>query len=144
VQSQIQGLNLSGISADSIIVRKLPWARDFTQGRISYPGIVISPYGVETMSLAEGTNLRDDVGYPVIVSILAADNQDQVNNLGTYLLWREKLARYFRNQPLATVNEVYTCRIEPQPIVLPAAFQDLVFVSAMCLRFISREQRGLE
>lgn len=143
VQELIIALHLPGVADASVVVQKLPWARKFTDGVYPFPGVIVSPLGAETMHPEQGTNRLDDVGYPVHVSIVAADNQDLTSNLGAYLLWRESIARAFRNQPLDGVPEIIRCTVEPQQIVLPEEFTKGVFHSELLLRFVSREPRGL-
>jgi hypothetical protein len=141
VQARIRALALPGLAASSVVVQKLPWARAFTDGRYAFPGVIVSPLGAETMPAEAGTNRRDDVGYPVHVSIVAADNQDLTSHLAMYLLWREKIARAFRNQPLQGVPEIIRCDVEPHRIVLPEEFIKGIFHSELLLRFVSREPR---
>jgi hypothetical protein len=52
------------------------------------PGIVISQIGVENQNPGEGTNARDDVQYPVTITVLASGNQNLVTNQEKYLKWR--------------------------------------------------------
>lgn len=142
VQTQIKALDLDDVAAASVVVQKVPWARDFSNGARTFPGIVICPWQTEDMNPLAGTNRRDDVGYPVLVSIVARDNQDLTGNLATYLLWREKIARHFRNQRLLGVPEIIKAIPIPLNVVLPEAFVKGVFHSAIVFRFISRESRG--
>jgi hypothetical protein len=145
VQARIRGLRLSDLNAASVVVQKVPWARDFLGANPKYalPGVIIAPWGEEQMNPSEGTNLKDDVGYPVLVSIIAADRQRLVADFGKYLSWRERIARAFRNQPLPGVDEVISCSIDPGPILQPEAFLRGVYHSSMTLRFISREPRAM-
>jgi hypothetical protein len=138
VQSRIQGLSLSGIANGSVVIRKVPDVKNVTM-----PAVFIAPLGSETVSLPAGSNLRDDVGYPVFVGIVANDNQDQVENRGRNLLWRQKVRRAFHAQRLTGVAEVFTCGIETRDIIAPDWFQAMRFVSAMIVRCMSREARGI-
>lgn len=143
VQCKLRAMRLVGISPTSIVTQKLPWAKPFEPDYQQYatPGIIISPWGQEAM--LGGLNRLDDVGYPVLVSIIASDNQDLTTNLSKYLLWRERVARAFRNQSLGpAVPEVYTCRLEPLTIAVPESFLAGFWSSHLLLRFISREPRG--
>ena len=142
IQALIQSLGLTSIDSANIIVRKLDSDRGVDDGTYSLPMIVVSTIGLEQNQPA--TNERDDVGYPVMVTILAADNQDLSTNHDKYLRWREQIARAFRNQNLSAVPEIYTARIEPGPIVSPTAFWDRnTFHSALVVRCMSREVRGV-
>ena len=78
--------------------------------------------GIENQNPNRGTNIRDDVHYPVMVTILAADNQDLTTNQEQYLKWREQINRAFRNQGLSAVPEIYNVQVSPGPITSPNAF----------------------
>ena len=137
VQSRIQGLSLLSIPNANIIIHKAA-----EESKVKKPGVVISPAGVETMVPTAGTNTRDDVGYPVFVGIVAADNRDQSINRAKYLKWRQQIARAFRNQRLPGVTEIINMHVETRDIVAPSWFANNLFVSAMVVRCISREVRG--
>jgi hypothetical protein len=144
VQSVLQGLGLASIEAANIVVSKAPWVDRWvyagsTQG---LPLLFVSPLGSETMSADEGTNRRDDVGYPCLLVFCQSPDHSQTENLNRYLLWRERVHRAFRNQPLAGVDEILTCRAEPREIVVQEEFVRGVWQSTTALRFISRETRG--
>ena len=138
VQSRIQGLSLSGIANGSVIVQKVPSDRNVTR-----PGVLIGPVGAEAVSLPAGSNLRDDIGYPVYVGLVAADDQDQSVNRARNLLWREKIRRAFHAQRLPGVALVFTCGVETRDIVAPDWFASMRFVSAMVVRCFAREPRGI-
>jgi len=139
VQSRIQTLALSGIANQSVVVRKVPDDKNITK-----PAVVIAPLGRETLDPADGTNNRDDVGYPILVALLDGDNQNPTSNHDRNLLWREKIRRAFHNQRLPGVDAIITAFVEPLPVTDAAAwFERNTFVTAMLLRFISREPRGI-
>lgn len=145
VQARIRALSLSGIENANVLVKKLPiekWA--FRDTGLGLPGVLVTPQR-ETMDPRAGTNIRDDVGYGVLVTVCQADNQDHTLEAGLSerILWREKVARAFRSQRLSGVSEVYTCRIEPGDPLIPAAWLQQVHASALLLRFLSREVRGI-
>lgn len=146
-QARIQGLSLSGIANGSILVQKVPVAPSDLWGAspktYQFPGILITPLGSERMAADEGTNVRDDVGYPVVVSILDADNRHATANHARNLLWRQKIARAFRNQRLPGVSEIIRAVIEPGPVIDIAKWGENYFHSALTIRFTSREVRGI-
>lgn len=144
VQSVIRSLALDGISPDSVLVRKLATDRDVGQNlHFALPCIQITPHSAETMPLASGTNLRDDVIYRVLITILVADNQNAQIELERYLGWRQRIARAFRNQPLLGLPEIYQCEITPHDVVSSEAWlRHNLFCSALQLQFHSREPRG--
>lgn len=144
VQAKIRSLSLTSIDNSDIIIRKLDSDRGADDGTYDYPMIVISTFGIETMPNTGGTNQRDDVVYPVVVTILAADNQDLSTNQNKYLLWRQKINRSLRNQNLSDVSEIYTVTVQPGPITSPNAFWERnLYHSSLIVKCHSREIRGI-
>ncbi len=137
-QARIQSLSLEDIPSDNVVLQKLPHLENSTP----LPCILLSHLGSEDVSSQLGTNLRDDVGYPVVVSMIAADNQDQQQHASKYLLWRERVSQSFRHQRLTDVPEVWTCRVEPHDVTTSDAFVQNIYHSSLLLRFFSREPRG--
>lgn len=136
VQAQIQTLDLPGLAPSQVYVRMTPDPKIVT-----YPAIFITPEDRETY--LAGTNFRDDVGYPALIWIANRNDKDYAAKLPMYELWRERIQRYFRRQPLRGVPEIYDCKVETREIVkfLPPQYQYLV--STFVLRFTSREVRGV-
>ena len=138
VQAKIAGLSLPGIDGDRIVVRKVPDDRN-----LSKPAIVIAPFQRESLAPVEGTNARDDVGYPILVAAMDGDNQHPTSNHNRNLLWRERIRRAFHNQRLAGVDEIINTTVEPLPITDATAwFERNTFVTTLLVRCISRELRG--
>lgn len=144
VQSRIQTLSLTGITNANIVVKKLPLERLKEIGAISYPAVLITPQR-ETMNPKEGTTARDDVGYGVIVTMLAADNQEPTlaENLPRNTLWRHRIAKAFRNQRLPGVAESLQCFVEPMDFIVPEAWGKNIYASALLIRCMTRELRGV-
>lgn len=167
VQAAIVGLlgtRISGIVADSVRVRKVPYAADFTSqtptptGLHAYPGILII-YGDKEADLG-GLNNRDDISYPLTIVFAAKDTNsagvsDPEANDDLYLGWRQTISDVFRHQPYAVTGTYYapggtpttitfdTCFVEYGPIVDWSRWQkDQIFVGAMTLRFTLRRSRG--
>lgn len=143
VRSRILLCDLEDLEDASVIIRQLPSDRGFDDGEYTLPGIVISQIGVENQSPTEGTNIRDDVQYPVTITILAAGNQDLVTNQEKYLKWREQINRALRNQRLTGVDEVYRVTVTPGPITSPNAAWNNYYHSQLIIRCVSREIRGI-
>jgi hypothetical protein len=144
-QARIQALLLDGVGADSILVAKIPLDRNLGTGSgVALPAILLAPER-ETVDPQAGVNSLDDVGYGVMVTIVDRDNQEPTLhlNLDKYLLWREKIVRAFRNQRLPGVPGVMNCVVEPAEVVSGEAWSKNLFTSALVLRFVSREPRGL-
>ncbi len=140
VQSQIVSLNLSGIDSAHVILQKVPSDRDGDLPATKFPCVIVAPFGPEILNAADGTNLRDDIIYPVIVAILAADNGDQSANFNTYLTWREQIRHSFHNKVLGTL--CYRVQVQPQDIVDRGAwFERNLFASGVVLQCFNREAR---
>ncbi len=107
-----------------------------------FPAVFLTPADAEKV-LPSGTNVRDDWGRPVVVQIVDRNTQDYEKNMDQYLLWRERIMRYFINQRLAGVPEVYQCKIEPDVIFDPKLPAFAFLVSAFVIRCITRETRGV-
>lgn len=143
VRARILLCDLEDLADASVVIRQLPSDRGFDDGTYDLPGIVISQIGVENQSPSEGTNIRDDVQYPVTITILAGGNQDLVTNQEKYLKWREQINRALRNQRLTGVDEVYKVTVTPGPITSPNAAWNNYYHSQLIVRCVSREVRGI-
>lgn len=138
VQSTIRSMDLDSLADANVLVQKLPVYRGD-----GLPVVTLSTHMPETMRPGAGTNIRDDVGYPVHVSLVAEGKQNLTNNHARNLLWRQRILRAFRHQRLAGVDGVWTCLVEPGPTVDASWFPAGRDVSSFVLRFINREVRGL-
>ena len=142
VQARIRLLALEGIDNQRVVIEKVPAGRNLS-ATIGLPAIVLSPERA-AMPTAEGTNGADDVHYDVLVAIFDRDNQEPTlqANLGRHMLWRQQIARAFRNQRLSGVPEVINSEVEPAEGLLDEAWKRELMASALRLRFTSREPRG--
>jgi hypothetical protein len=136
VQSVIQSLSLSGVSATDIKVWKTPWVARLNQ----LPGIVITPVPEK---ITPATNQKDDVEYGVSVAMARVSNQSQTDGMATVLKWREQISRALRYKPLTGVSEVYTVRVEPGQVFWEPAFQAQHDVGALTIRCVAREPRSV-
>ncbi len=150
-QARIQAILLPGLTSGNVIVRKLPLDRYVGSGQpTTFPAILLTPV-VERMPPLSGTVNFDDVTYGVLCTIVDRDNQEPTlaANLPRYTLWREKIARAFRNQRLAGVvladgsNPIINAEVDPGEQLIPAAWSANLYASALLLRFVSREPRGI-
>ncbi len=145
-QARIQTLSLSGVPSGNVLVRKVLTDRDVGAGKTyQFPVIQLAPGPRESMNPTLGTTERDDVSYPVLVAMIDPDPQhNHTTNRARNLLWREKIAKAFRNQKLAGLTEIYTCAVEPSSIIHPANWlESALYTSFLVIRFTSRETRGL-
>ena len=150
-QARIQSLSLPNLDNANVIVRKLPIDRYLGPGQTTgLPAILLTPV-TEQMPPLEGVNAKDDVTYGVLCTIVDADNQEPTlsANLPQYTLWRQSIARAFRNQRLNGVtspagsNPIINAFVEPGDQLVPAAWTANLYASAVLLRFVSREGRGV-
>lgn len=109
---------------------------------VRMPAVILTPAEPEQVRVT-GTNAKDDIAYPVVVQIVDRNSQDYTAKLSPYLLWRQNAMRYFRNQRLAGVSEVYNVEVSPEVIFDPMMPAYQYMVSAFVLRCIAREQRGI-
>ncbi len=142
VQARIRMLLLDGLTDERIVVEKVPVVRNLGTD-IELPAIVLSPQRAVTPADA-GTNGADDVHYDVLVTIIDRDNQEPtlVAQLDQHLLWRQQIARAFRNQRLQGVPEVINAAVDPAEGLHEHAWKHELMISALRLRFTSRESRG--
>lgn len=149
----IKNLDLEDLHTASILKSKVPVTRRFQlktgeTGRVELPGVLVAPWGAEQISPQQGTNLRDDIGYPVVVVLIQSNTrtnveQDQSIDLSRIMLWRQTIIKAFRNQPLSGVRSVMTCTVEPQSVIGLESFFRGFDVSSVVFRFFSRETRGV-
>ncbi len=142
VQARIRLLELEGVSSERVLIEKVPAGRNLSAAA-GLPAIVISPQRA-AMPADAGTNGTDDVHYDVQVSIFDRDNQEPTlaANLDRHLLWRQQIARVFRNQRLPGVPEVINSAVEPTDGPHEGAWKHELMTTAIRLRFTSREPRG--
>lgn len=141
VKAAIQGFSLAGMSNANVVIQKRPSDGKKDLPATQFPCILVAPFGRETMDPIGNSGVnKDDVGYPILVGIIAADNQDQDANRNQYFLWRETIRRQFNSQRLTDL--CMTVKVEPLEIVDGEAwFKRNKFVSGLVLRCISRETR---
>jgi len=156
VQMRIRAAQLPDLDDCNVIVDKVNRNRERIIPGI--PGIVIAPENAESIPLGGGTNVRDDVGYPVSVSMFDCHRQQSFDGEpacaeegcvdGTYefddrLYWREQIRKIFIRQRLSPIDCVYTCEVEAfQVLNADELLKRNLWSSSLLLRFISRESRG--
>lgn len=142
VVSRLQLLTLSGIATTRIIA--LPDIGN-TAGVADYPCCLVAREPVPHRYGA-GTNIRDDVGYPIQVLFCESDGLGTQTDAGKWDLWRQQAERAFRFQRLIGVTESYLASdVEPLKILDPA-FRPPIYdkvVSGFTIRAWCREVRGL-
>lgn len=146
VKTGITGLSLSGLSSSSVIVCKTSLIRkkEFDTG--SLPAVTVAPIGSEQINTAAGSNVRDDVVYGIVISIVGSDEQDQGTSRDTWFGWRQSIRRKFHNKLDAfssiTAAAIINSTVTPGPIVDKDSWLDnSLFVSHLLIQVTSRESR---
>jgi hypothetical protein len=141
-QARIRLLALEGMDPQRVIIEKLPVGRNLAGGA-GLPAIVVSPHRA-AMPPTAGTNSCDDVGYQVLISIFDRDNQEPslAANLERHFLWRQQIARAFRNQRLPGVPEVINAEVDSIEGLGEEAWKRELMATPLVIRFTSRERRG--
>lgn len=141
----IKDLNLSGLSADNVLARKVPVDRSLTSTGSTLPAIVVCAYGTETESADAAMGaLTDSFGYPISVVIHEASNQVYTAD-DTALTWREQIVDAFHKRRLlqAAVRGVYKVTVEFGAIIDLNAWQTLnMALSFLTLRAYMHRERG--
>jgi hypothetical protein len=142
VQTAIQALSLElpsagTLPAGQVYLRKVLTDRDVTAPCV----IVFQPPAAESM--LDGTNERDDTGYPVGIAIVSVSNQDYAfdSDDDPYAKWRQRIRRRFNNVRIA-VDQVYRCLWEPSPLIDYGLWQQSnIWVQGGVIRVVNRETR---
>lgn len=165
VEQEIKLLGLVSIPQENVITIKEDLEREFIQPKV--PGVIIFPL-TERMNQFSGTNIRDDVQYPVRVDFFDSEATDmnvftddltkvadpdapgtgapdQEAYYDRRLLWREQMRKRFSHTRFEAINSVWDCVVEPAPILDRAAWRSRnLWKQGLILRFMSRETRGAE
>lgn len=95
-------------------------------------------------SLLGGSNITEDIGYPIAVLAIAAAEGDlePSDNSDLVAYWTELITLHFHNKRLPGLTSVEIVQAEPLPVVAQEDFElrDLL-VTGTILRCISRMQR---
>ena len=152
-------INNSTVLADSAVAQmtsalQTQVSRDFVPVWGIDAQLTFVPKGRQAAAGAWPLAVLDDSDYGVQCTIVIADNQEPTLQAGFAQVaqWRWKIAMAFRSQELAGVTVkvdgqpqpgIFNAYVEPAEVVLPAAWSANLFASALLLRFVSREPRGL-
>ncbi len=144
IRTDIRALGLTDVVSASVVVKKTPaanWVKEVDG--LLWPLILITPQKPQ-LPPTLGSNVQDDVIYGVMVTLVDDDNQEKTleANHNKYLLWLQKIRKQFHNKRLSNVSTVYTCQVEQYQPVLPGAWQDNKWASALLIKVFSRETRG--
>lgn len=137
--SQVQALNLSGVSSVNVVRRWLPrYIKDVD----TLPQVVICP--VTSENFPGMMCNRDDVSYPIAVCYIAAQGNDYTANQTRNLLWRQRVSRIFRFQRLSGLASSEQVWVVPDggTVIDSAQFDQTLYFGYQVYRCIAREPRG--
>lgn len=136
VVTQIRTLDL----VEDIEVQVRRFHRDET---FRIKGITVS-WGRERE--AEGTNERDDIGYPCIVTMVSGRAGGWVEDVTNTTDWRQKIRRLFINKKITGVSDTGTndiiCTVQHLAPDLPRDFEEGYDVSQLIVWCWFRESRA--
>lgn len=139
------------IKGDAIVIRKPLMASKHNEAavpQILTPGLVITP--PRTISCPEdiGTNLRDDLWYPILVQLVDTDSWERDQNLRTYLTWVEKIRKAFNCHSFTDIPVEIGCgngyAATTDVVDEKLWVKEAKFVSGVAVLIRSRETRGIE
>jgi hypothetical protein len=143
VANRIRRLNLAEIPENQVAVLKT-FTPEVIEALPGLPAVVVSLPAKGQVSDEGGTNERDDFGYPVQISLVARDDQDNAETVrfDRHVAWQERIRRALHRRALPEAGCVFTSRMESQQPLDPSPWrQRNLWVSVMVVRFVSRESR---
>lgn len=141
-QDVIQSLSLTGLDNDKVYLRTIP--RD--SSGLTFPCVFVCPYGTEIHNPTGGTNLKDEIIYPVLIAYLDSGNQESGNASArqTYLLARERIAKAFRNQRMPGISESILVQTNYLDVVDRSAWFDKnLYAGGIVLNITTWQTRGI-
>ncbi len=130
VKSEIVGLSLTGLDANSLRQQQVPM--NPANGQITEGGFI---YPITEREGPNGTNLKDDVGYGFGVTLLKKSNSELAKDPMTDVqAWRRAIVRHFSNESPLRSSGSYTCTVEPGKAVIPEAWHNQLDATALIIR----------
>ena len=143
VHEELKVIGLEDISPSNITLMEIPLDDDRYTAHL--PAILVAPMGTET--IGGGTNASEDIGYPILIAVIEAANEEQSKTtLKRHLRWREQIIDTFihRHMPIDNVFHLDTT-VEPGPIIDAGAWlRRQLFESLVVLRCKARKQRRID
>jgi len=143
VQTAIRGLSLTGVSSSNVVLLKVAAEHKKDLPDTKYPAVLVAPSASATEKVLPGTNLRNDIVYPVTVWMVDNDNQSQSSNFDRDLIWRQKILRKFQSNISAftSITTVFDSNTQPLTIVDAPAWSKGLWISGLIINVSSRESR---
>lgn len=142
VCERVRQLNLPEIPDSQVAVAKV-FVPEVIETLPGLPAAVVHVPGRAEVAQFGGTNERDDIGYPVQISLLAQDDQqnDETVRFARHAHWQERLRQGLVQRALP-VPGVFTSRLESQKFVEPLPWKRRnLWVGSLVVRFLCREAR---
>lgn len=143
IQAEIVSLNLVNIPVGGVLVQKRLSDQEkyLLPPPNNYPVILIAPTD-ETLDKNGGTNRDNDIGYPVTITMLDADHQDQALHFDRNLLWRQRIIDKLHNRRAAGIPVVRRLVVTPGPLLDPNTWSKAgLWVSTLRVTAETRQAR---
>lgn len=161
VQKRLQGMSFApqgsdrvqSISPRNIVIWKTGLAVREGEEELQHvatPGLVITPPKTISAPSSAGTNLRDDVMYPIMIQLIDTDGQERFTGMPSYLKWLQQIRRacHARSWPeveIALYGDVFQSYAEiTNTMDVKAWKRHPKFVAGVAVVFTVREPRGIE
>jgi hypothetical protein len=134
----IRGLTLPG--APDVAVRRLPW-NDTGDATHFYRGITVHP---TTEAVSAGTNLREDIGYGCVVTMIVPASGSVAEDIDKVSQWREAIRRKVVHDAFQDINlegaNHYTTKVVHHQLNVPKEGHRYE-ISSLLIRCWMRESR---
>ena len=143
IRDDIRALSLDRIEDAEIQVRKV-----FSNVVFEHRGITITPEVEQNddVNPIEGTNERDLIGYPCLLTLVDGTGQGWSDNISNITTWRQSIRRAFSNQRLTGISDTgihpVCCRVQHRQPVVPQQFQENRDIGQMVIWAWYLEPRG--
>lgn len=161
IQKRLQGMSFQPQGTDrcqqinprNIVISKSGFAsKDGEEDlpHVQTPGLVITPPRTVRAPADAGTNLRDDVLYPVMIQFVDTDSQERTAGLQSYMKWLQQIrhachARSWPEVEIAIYGDVYQSYAEITDTMDTKTWKrHPKFIAGVAVVFTVREQRGIE
>lgn len=144
IRALITAGTITGVESTSVRNRPVPSAKRVATnpgaGELSFPCILVSNGGKE--SIEPANNIRDDIGYPVLVTVFDDRLQDVDQSDDDFQAWRAAIIDEFRHGGYTLADpstDFHNVIVEPGPLIDWKRFQeDGKYAGSFILRFITR------
>lgn len=142
VRQVVIDLGLPELPPANVLIQPVPVERpaDFPLQR--HPALLIAPHAAERIDARAGTNLRDQVVYPIGLALIDDRPLDPCERLTLSLGWRSRLAAGFSPRRLVAAD-CFHIEIEPLEVVDRTLWLARgLWLSRLVLHCFTRELRG--